>query len=233
MKNWFAPLAALLLLASCSEQYSIEGKSSVAILEGKTLHLKAFRNGDIVSLDSCEVIHGRFRFAGQLDSVEMVNLFMDDQSVMPLVLEKGNLKINIDIARQTVTGGELNDSLYKFIRQKNRIDEQLSELPRRESRMIMDGMSHREIVALLSAKADSLAKEEDRLVTRFVIDNMGNVLGAGVFMIVTSAFPYPVLTPQIEQIMLEASPEFKEDPYVKEYMSLAEENMRRMNGEEE
>lgn len=233
MKNWFALLAALLLLASCSEQYNIEGKSSVVILNGKMLHLKVFRNGDLVSIDSCEVIHGRFRFTGTLDSVEMANLFMEDQSVMPLVLEKGDLKIDINVARQTVAGSELNDSLYRFIRQKNRIDEQLSELPRRESRMIMDGMDHREIVALLSAKADSLAKEEDRLVTRFVIDNMGNVLGAGVFMIVTSAFPYPVLTPQIEQIMLEASPEFKEHPYVKEYMSLAEENMRRMNGEEE
>ncbi len=232
MKNWFAPLAALLLLVSCAEQYNIEGKSSIAILDGKTLHLKAFRNGDFVSIDSCEVVHGRFKFTGPLDSVEMVNLFMEDQSVMPLVLEKGDLKINIDIARQTVTGSELNDSLYKFIVQKNRIEEQLAELPRWESRMIMDGISHREIVAMLSAKADSLSKEDDRLVTRFVIDNMGNVLGTGIFMIVTSAFPYPVLTPQIEQIMLEASPGFKEHPYVKEYMSLAEENMRRMNGED-
>ncbi|MDE7378414.1 MAG: DUF4369 domain-containing protein [Paraprevotella sp.] len=232
MKNWFAPLAALLLLVSCAEQYNIEGKSSIVILDGKTLHLKAFRNGDLVSIDSCEVVHGRFKFTGPLDSVEMVNLFMGDESLMPLVLEKGDLKINIDIARQTVTGSELNDSLYKFILRKNRIDGELAELPRRESRMIMDGMSHREIVALLSAKADSLAREDDRLVTHFVIDNMGNVLGAGVFMIVTSAFPYPVITPQIEQIMLEASPEFKEHPYVKEYMSLAEENMRRMNGEE-
>ncbi|MBO5182003.1 MAG: DUF4369 domain-containing protein [Paraprevotella sp.] len=229
MKNWFAPLAALFLLASCSEQYRVEGNSSVNNLDGRMLYLKVFRDGDLQSVDSCEVVHGKFHFEGSLDSVEMVNLFMDDESVMPLVLEPGDIQVNISISGQSVTGTVLNDSLYSFIAEKNKVDEQLAELPRLESQMIMDGKDHAEIIAELSVKADSLAGIADRLVTRFVIRNMNNVLGPGVFMIVTSAFPYPMLTPQIEQIMLEATPAFKEHPYVKEFISLAEENMKRMN----
>ena len=43
-------------------------------------------------------------------------------------------------------------------------------------------------------------------------------------MILTSSLPYPVLTPQIEEIITNATPYFLGHPYVKEYIRIAEEN---------
>ena len=44
------------------------------------------------------------------------------------------------------------------------------------------------------------------------------------------SFPYPVLTPQIEDIMSKATAKFKNDPYVKEYYQTANEIQARENG---
>ena len=66
--------------------------------------------------------------------------------------------------------------------------------------------------------------------THFIIENFDNVLGPGVFMMLTSGYPYPVLTPQIEEIMSKATANFKNDPYVKEYYQVAQENQARQTG---
>lgn len=73
-----------------------------------------------------------------------------------------------------------------------------------------------------------LSAEQDRLVTSFITSNFDNVLGTGVFMIMTSGYPYPVLTPQIEEIMTKATPYFKSNEYVRRYMEAAKENMHQM-----
>ena len=69
--------------------------------------------------------------------------------------------------------------------------------------------------------------------TKFVINNFDNVLGPGVFMMITSQYRFPVLTPQIEDIMSKATNKFKNDPYVKDYYKTAQENEARMNGMDE
>ena len=66
--------------------------------------------------------------------------------------------------------------------------------------------------------------------TNFIVENFDNVLGPGVFMMMTSGYPYPVLTPQIEDIMSKATKKFKDDPYVKEYYRTANEIQARQNG---
>ena len=66
--------------------------------------------------------------------------------------------------------------------------------------------------------------------TNFIVENFDNILGPGVFMMVTSGYQYPVLTPQIEDIMSKATKKFKNDPYVKEYYKTAQEIQARQNG---
>lgn len=197
-------------------------------LDGKMLYLKTLKDNQLVDIDSCEVIHGQFQFSGTWDSTMMVNLFMDEESIMPLVLEEGNLQIHIDHAEQSVTGSPLNDSLYAFIREKSRIDNQISELSHKESQMIMDGMDHDKILEILNREAAALGRSNDSLIINFISRNFDNVLGAGVFMILTSSYPYPIITPQIDSLISIATPYFQNNSYVKEYMKLAKENMELM-----
>ena len=97
----------------------------------------------------------------------------------------------------------------------------------RESQMIMDGLDHESILRELNREAQELNRQNDQLVTRFIISNYNNVLGPGIFMILTNSFEYPVLSPQVEEILSDAPPYFLNHPYVKEYIKAAEENMKK------
>jgi hypothetical protein len=96
--------------------------------------------------------------------------------------------------------------------------------------MLLDGIDEDEINQQLTVEAAQIAQKEDSLVTNFIVENFDNVLGPGVFMMMTSGYPYPVLTPQIEDIMSKATQKFKSDPYVSDYYRTANEIQARENG---
>ena len=222
--------ATMALMASCANSYNVQGSSSISSLDGSKLYLKAVKNNELKSIDSCDIVHGQFHFSGILDTVRMANLFMDDQSIMPVVLEEGEIVIKLDNAAQSVGGTPLNDKLYKFIDKHKQLDNRMSELSHRQSQMMLEGVDELTINEHLNAEAEKIAAEEDKLVTSFIVENFDNVLGPGVFMMITSGLNVPVLTPQIEDIMSKATDKFKNDPYVKEYYQVASENMAKMQG---
>lgn len=229
MKKLFSSIIlGAVMLASCSEQYLVSGTSNLEGLEGRMLYLRVFKDNDMCAIDSSRVVHGRFKFRGIMDSVMMANVFLDNSSVMPVVLEDGDVCVRIDENSQSATGTPLNDSLTNFIRKKSQIDARMAELPHMESQMIMNGIDHDQIIMELSQQARELEIENDRLITRFIRTNYNNVLGPGVFMIMTSSFQYPVLNPQIEEIISQAPPYFRNNPYVKEYIKAAESNMEKL-----
>lgn len=217
-------MLCLLTMLSCRSQYAVTGSSSVDELEGKMLTLKVFADGEMRSIDSTRVVHGKFNFGGGMDSTMLANIFMGDLSLMPIVLEEGEVKLSIGETQQSATGTPLNDTLSGFIQRKTQLDAQMAELPHLEAQMIMNGTDDDERVFELSKQLSQLEAENDKLITRFIRDNYNNVLGPGIFMILTSSLPYPVLTPQIEEIITNATPYFLGHPYVKEYIRIAEEN---------
>ena len=97
----------------------------------------------------------------------------------------------------------------------------------------MDGMEHDSILKILNAEADNINAETDRLITSFISRNYDNVLGAGVFMILTNNFPYPILNTQIETVLGMGTPYFLDNPYVKEYVKIATENMEKLREQEQ
>lgn len=230
MNRFIYLLFGVALLSSCAETYNVEGSTSVSSLDGSKLYLKALKNKEIKNIDSCEVVHGQFHFSGVLDTVRMATLFMDDESIMPVVLEEGAITVKLDNAGQKVGGTPLNDKLYTFLDKHNQLENQMVELSHKQSQMMLDGIEEDQINETLSREAETIAKEEDKLVTDFIVDNFDNVLGPGVFMMITSSFRYPILTPQIEHIMSKATDTFKNDPYVKDYYKAATENEARMQG---
>ncbi|MCR4593031.1 MAG: DUF4369 domain-containing protein [Bacteroidaceae bacterium] len=229
MKKFFISLIlGAVTFASCSDQYLVSGSSDVEGLEGRMLYLRVFKENNMCAIDSSRVIHGRFKFRGVMDSVMMANVFLDDNSVMPVVLENGDVSVRIDESIQSATGTPLNDSLSSFIQKKSQIDARIAELPHLESQMIMNGIDHDQILLKLGQQARDLEMENDKLITRFIRSNYNNVLGPGVFMIMTSGFQYPILNPQIEEIISQAPPYFMNHPYVKEYIKAAESNMEKL-----
>ena len=223
-------LTSLLALISCKSQYMVRGSSNVDELEGKVLTLKVYVDGEMKSIDSTRVVHGRFNFGGGMDSTMLANVFLGDLSVMPIVLEEGEVSMNISETQQSATGTPLNDTLSGFIQRKTQLDARMAELPHLEAQMIMNGTDDDERLFELGKQSKQLAEENDELITRFIRANYNNVLGPGIFMILTSNLPYPILTPQIEEIITNAPPYFLGHPYVKKYIKEAQENLEKDKG---
>ena len=223
-------LLPLLLLAalctSCSRNYRVEGNSSIISLDGKVLYLKMLQEGEWVPVDSGEVIHGCFRMKGPADSVRMVTLYMNNEALMPLVLESGKVKVSIAPGSLVAQGTPLNDKLYEFIRRRNEMEQSVEELQRKEARMVLDGANIDDIHADLEKQMQDKLTEMDTYIKQFIADNYENVLGPSVFMMICSAMPYPLMTEQVEDIMRTAPQSFKENPLVKDFLDKAKENMK-------
>lgn len=228
MNKLFFSVVSLLAFTSCASEYKIEGSSSVSRLDGKMLFIKVPSGDRMLNVDSAEVIHGVFRLEGIADSTVIASLYMDDESILPFVIEKGKIAININNARIIVSGTPLNDRLYDFVGKKTSLDDQAYELERKESRMIMDGKSPDEIQREITKEREKLAAEMNKLAKDFIQSNYDNVLGPGVFIMLCNNFPYPVITPLIEEIIDGAPDSFKNNPLVKDYMSVARSNMEKL-----
>jgi hypothetical protein len=203
-------MSVCIALASCTGGYRIDGTSAITGLDGKQLSLRAMRGGRWVAVDSAEVVHGFFSMKGRPDSVMMVALFMDDENLMPLVLEPGQIKVTINNSQFLATGTPLNNALYDFIRRRNRMELQLDEIER----------------STRPERGDSLIRQMNRYVHDFITTNSNNVLGPGVFLIMCSTLPYPLLTPQLDSILKDVPQSFLCNSLVEEWLVKARENAR-------
>ena len=141
---------------------------------------------------------------------------MADESIMPLVIEKGKIKIDINNSGVTIKGTPLNEKFNDFVVKKNSLDDQAYEVERLESRMIMDGKNPLEIQQEITAQRKALSGKMDSLTINFIEDNYENVLGPGLFIMICNGLPYPVLTPMMEQILKNVSRVVQEQSAYKE-----------------
>lgn len=223
-------LLALALTASCSDSarvqsYQLKGCTNFSGMEDRTLTLKVFEDSTLVDIDTARVTHGKFTFTGTVDSAVMANLFVEDVSIIPIVLEDGLLTIRLYEDDQAIGGTALNDSLDQFIRRKTQLDNQLFELPDRGTRLILEGHDADKVAQELTEEARALQEEHDSLVVSFIRNNRTNPLGPGIFMIMTSALPFPTLHhPRVEEVMQGAPQRFITNSYVNWYIKRARAN---------
>lgn len=210
-------------LTSCGKKFKIDGMTSVSSLDGKMLFVKVLSGDQLVSVDSAEVIHGYFQMEGKIDSVVLASLYMDEKCIMPLVLEEGNINIQINNIGISIKGTPLNDSFNDFIEAKTAIDDKAYEVEREESRMIMDGVDLNTVQSEIDKQRTDVAQQMDNLVKTFIQNNYENVLGPGVFIIIGKSLPYPFLTPMMEDIVKEAPEVFKNNHLIRNYITLAQE----------
>lgn len=216
-------------LTACS-QYNIVGSSDLSDIDGRTLYLKAIDLDSLTTVDSCSVVHGKFKFSGSLDSTRIVTLCIDDMAILPVVLEEGEVRVTLNDQRQESKGTPLNDSLTAFNKRYETLISQFEDLEHIQNQGYMNGENMDSINLILVAKQRRLVMKEDELVTSFISANFDNCLGPYVFQLATSNYRYPVLVPWIEALMTKASQKFKDAPYVKEYMETAKQNQDIMTG---
>lgn len=229
MKKIIYFLCAAAALASCSSSYNIQGTSDVQNLDGHMMYIKALQGNELKNIDSCDVLHGKFAFRGNIDTVKVGTLFINNEGVMPIVLEEGDITIKFNTAKQTCTGTFLNDKLNDFIEQYNQITSQIGDLSHQEAQAMMDGKDMNVVYRELQKKSNSLREEADSLITSFIEQNFDNVLGPFVFRMATDT-EVPMTNAWIDALMLKATDSFKNDRYVKEFIEAANHNQAVMTG---
>ena len=222
--------ACLLFLTSCAEQYNIAGNSSGDLLDGRMIYLRVSQDGNSTCcLDSSEVVHGRFNFIGDIDSVMMAHLYMGEEVVMPIVMERAKLTVHIDDMERHVSGGPLNDCLYDFFRQKLSIENEMWEAEQKCIELMRRGKWNEKHRRQFAKQAEILNKKVEDLETKFIIDNYDNALGPGFFMLLCNQFPSPVITDQIARIIQSAPREFMRNPFVRNYLKRARDSRTHRN----
>ncbi|MBQ2554878.1 MAG: DUF4369 domain-containing protein [Prevotella sp.] len=230
MNKLLCIFAAFATLTSCMSSYSLDGTTNVSLLDGRMLYLKVFDTDEMVNRDSCEVVHGKFHFSGSLDTATIASIYMDNNNLMPLVLEDGDISIRIDQTQMVLSGTPLNDSLYSFLRNYEELQMRNDDLVHKHDQAIMNGHDMQQVVPQLQQEAVDIAKQLDQLVTGTIANNFDNALGPGIFMIVTASYPFPEMRPWIVDVMSKATPRFKDDAYVRLYVSEAQHYQNLQNG---
>ena len=220
----FASVVLMLSFTSCADTYTISGTSLQTVLESNTAYLEYTKGSDMVKIDSCEIMHGKFSMSGTVDSVMCVMLNLG-VCQLPVVIEKGDIKVNLQNSLMKVEGTPLNDKLYVFLNSRDSLTMQLAELPHRESELILSGVDHDEILRQLGEDEAELRVALDKLETKFITDNFNNVLGVTWFLqlcdLEYSKYGRPMTNSQIEEIYSLAPDDFRENPMIKNYMDSA------------
>lgn len=222
IRRLFLPMCLAWLLPSCAS-YRVEGTTNVPTLDGQKLFLKVASHDAIIDLDSCEVIHGIFRMDGEVDSIALGELYIGGESLMPIVVEKGKIRITIENSGLEASGTPLNERLYSFIKNKNLLEQNLSDVHHKQMQQIMDGMSADEAEKQALKESEALVEKMNQLITDFVTDNFDNPLAIQIFSMYCQSFPQPVMTPTIKEILDKAPAQFKEESFVKEFLKLVKE----------
>ena len=243
-------LVILLALTSCTKSYYIHGTSNISSLDGRQLYLKGGSGDSLITLDSCEVVHGNFSFKGTLDSVQVAQIYMDDMNLQfPIVLEEGDIQLKLDNTLLRVSGTPLNENLNTFWTKFTQLRNQFIEIDHEEGVSIMNGHDEEATNARLIKKALLVYANIDKLFTAFVTNNFDNTLSTWGFLTRVSydmtPNAYPIwmndylyanavsqLPSWVEFIMAKAPDVFKNNAAIKDFYEKFQRAQKEMNGME-
>ena len=243
-------LVILLALTSCTKSYYIHGTSNISSLDGRQLYLKGGSGDSLITLDSCEVVHGNFSFKGTLDSVQVAQIYMDDMNLQfPIVLEECDIQLKLDNTLLRVSGTPLNEKLNTFWTKFTQLRNQFIEIDHEEGVSIMNGHDEEATNARLIKKALLVYANIDKLFTAFVTNNFDNTLSTWGFLTRVSydmtPNAYPIwmndylyanavsqLPSWVEFIMAKAPDVFKNNAAIKDFYEKFQRAQKEMNGME-
>lgn len=224
----YSLFAALMpLLASCLGKYSLKG-STDGFYNGEQAYIKVDSGGVWHTVDSCDILHGCFEMSGEVDAPFLTSLFIGEEAIMPVIIESGDIVVNLSMRDANVSGTNLNDQLSRFIEDKDVFERRIMEIERRETALILDGHTAESAAAEVREAIAAVGDSMNLFVEKTIRDHYNTVLGPCIFQLLCSAMPYPLMTKQVEGILADAPQSFKDNHFVKMFVAAAEENMQRM-----
>ena len=132
-------LAAFMpMLFSCSERYCIKGTTD-GFYNGEQAYIKVDSGGTWYSIDSCDILHGCFEMSGEVESPFLTSLFIGEEAIMPVIIECGNISVDLSMRDANISGTNLNNQLARFIEDKEEYERLIMDIERHETSLILDG----------------------------------------------------------------------------------------------
>lgn len=207
-------------MTSCSDKYSISGTALQSVYGANMAFLKSTE--DAQTVDSCEIIHGKFNMSGLLDTVRCVQLILGNMSV-PVVLEQGDIQVKFVDSSLQVGGTPLNDKFYSFLVSRDSLTMLINELPEKESKMILNGVPEDEIYKSLGEEEADLRSQLMEKDNAFITDNIDNILGVTWFLNLCTQesmrFGFPTTNPMLDEIYGKAPDLFRNNKDIVDFMN--------------
>lgn len=212
----------LLFVTSCARHYNIAGNVVEGALQGETLYLMTHHEAQFTRrVDSCKIVHGQFTLMGSVDSITWAKLYLDQNMVMPLVIEGGEVEVVIDCFGNRIKGSPLNEKLNRFFEAMSKLQREWDAIYDRRIQLYMSGSHVPHILAELDAREQRLERKMEAVENKFIRDNFENVLGPGMFLLLSEQYSVPVITEQFRLILDDAPTEFLNHPMIVDYLRRA------------
>jgi len=196
--------------SACRHTYHIDGEVEMYGYEGERLSLIAFDGRRFHTVDSCNVHHGVFTMEGHADSVILAVLYHNMRPIMPVFIERGDIKVYMKDTELLAEGTRQNNLLYTFLKKKADYDNRFEDLMQR--RTVFDMWSGDDSIS-------SVVKETEDYIFSFVSHHYNEPAGLSVFSMMCNAQPHNELTPLLKRILDEAPKSFLDKNYVRYYIS--------------
>ena len=206
----------MLILASCSSHYRIDGVVETLGYEGRELSLIEFLPYRTTKYDSCVVNHGKFQMTGKVDTTRMVFLCKDNRPIIPVYIEKGTAKVSLLPTEMTVSGTRQNDLFYSFLKKKIAYDNRYEDLTQKRMSMSSQGLDSR-YMELIQDSIRLVVDECEDMICSFMADNYGEPAAVGVFMMLSGG-PSNEVSPLVRRILDAAPEKFLSQSYVHGYI---------------
>lgn len=209
----------LIFLTSCDwNNYSIDGRVSIGGLNGDTITLKRYLDEIEGDEQSVVVRKGKFELEGIVSEPYMAGIFHKGILVMPLVVEPGNIDVEITDVSAEASGTELNRAFFSYLRNVDEFNKEMTGISRMEARLIMDGMHPDSAKVRTKERFDKSHAELESYIETFIQEHYEDILGPLVFKQWFGQMYYPMSNRLFKKLLDEAPEAFKQDKAIKELL---------------
>ncbi|TLX75296.1 AhpC/TSA family protein [Labilibacter sediminis] len=190
MKNLFLVAVLAIALFSCQQKnFKISGTVE-NLTEGEVILKKIVANAP-VSLDTAQIVEGKFTFTGSEDEAQLYLIFIDDNR-MPVVFFGENKNIDITVNTENmgdavISGSPVTDIYTAFVKEvpgKDKMESIQAEYQQAMSAGDQDKMT------AIREEVSELMEEQKAYFIQFVKDNTTNVVGANMAMQAANEFEF-------------------------------------------
>ncbi|MGQ1784330.1 MULTISPECIES: redoxin domain-containing protein [unclassified Saccharicrinis] len=201
MKNLFLVAVMAIIFAACQPStFTINGTIE-GVTEGKAI-LRNIVDGRPASLDTTDIVEGKFTFTGTVDEPQLYLIFIENNRT-PIVFFGENANITIEantenMQEAVITGSAITDVYNNFVKELPGSD-RLNQINEEYQKAM--GAGDNEIQKALREEASELMEEQKAYFIDFIKNNTNSVVGAHMAMQAISEFEveeFKALTAEFE-----------------------------------